>query len=94
MNKYQKQLSKEIKRCSRILKEDYKTVRNHYIKGKSKRICEYKKYRCVGDMPHLLPLNTAYCNKWSNFEFMCLDCHKESYDYYQELWDDYNSSRL
>ncbi|APH20904.1 TPA: hypothetical protein ACXDAY_002145 [Clostridium botulinum] len=39
MNKYQKQLSKEIKRCSRILKEDYKTVRNHYIKkGKSKRL--------------------------------------------------------
>ncbi|EQB4340407.1 hypothetical protein ACYJ2U_001699 [Clostridium botulinum] len=94
MNKYQKQLSKEIKRCSWILKEDYKTVKNYYIKGNSKRICRGKKHRCVGDMPHLAPLNTAYWDKWSNYNFMCLECHKESYDYYQELWDDYNSSRF
>lgn len=94
MNKYQKQLSKEIKRCSRILKEDYKAIRSYYIKGKSKKSCGGKKYRCVGDTPHLLSLNTAYCDKYHNFAFMCLDCHKESYDYYQELWDDYNSSRF
>ncbi|HID0767990.1 TPA: hypothetical protein ACXDAZ_002519 [Clostridium botulinum] len=92
MNKYQKQLSKEIKQCSRILKENYKTVRNHYIKGNSKRICRGKRYcSCIGATPHLLPLNTAYCGKWSNYDFMCLDCHKESYDYYKELWNDYYS---
>ena len=39
-------------------------------------------------------LNTAYVNEESNWLTSCLDCFKETWDYYQELWDDFYSSRI
>lgn len=38
--------------------------------------------------------NCTYVDKMSNYYWLCMECHKEVYDHYQELWDEYNAGRL
>lgn len=38
--------------------------------------------------------NTAYVDSESNYMYACKDCHEQDDEYYQELWNDYYSSRL
>ena len=33
--------------------------------------------------------NTAYCKEANNYMTACQDCHKDDYEYYAELWNDY-----
>jgi hypothetical protein len=44
--------------------------------------------------PKRYRMNTAYVNEESNYAIGCKYCQQESYEYYQELWDDYWGSRL
>lgn len=39
-------------------------------------------------------LNTQYHDDESNYMTSCISCYQEMYDYYEELWADYYSSRL
>jgi len=38
--------------------------------------------------------NCAYVDELSNYSYLCKDCHQDVNDHYQELWDDYYSSRF
>lgn len=38
--------------------------------------------------------NTAYVDDKSNWMCSCSECYQETYDYYEERWSDYYSSRL
>lgn len=38
-------------------------------------------------------MNTCYEDYESNFVYECMECYERTLEYYQELWDDYNSSR-
>lgn len=42
----------------------------------------------------LLHQNCSYVDNMSNYYWLCKDCHKEVYDMYQDMWDEYNASRL
>lgn len=44
--------------------------------------------------PKKFRMNTAYVKEEANYSFGCKYCQKESFEYYQELWDNYYSSRL
>lgn len=37
---------------------------------------------------------TQYCDAKNNYMTACKECHKEDYDYYAELWKEYNAGRL
>lgn len=39
-------------------------------------------------------MNTMYINEESNYCKVCANCFEEIEEYWQDLWDDYNSSRL
>lgn len=39
-------------------------------------------------------MNTAYVKEENNYGYGCKKCQKESYDYYQELWDEYYKGLL
>lgn len=44
--------------------------------------------------PKKYRMNTAYIKEESNYSIGCKNCQQESYEYYQELWNYYYSSRL
>lgn len=44
--------------------------------------------------PKRYRMNTAYVEDELNYSVGCKYCQQESYEYYQELWDDYWGSRL
>lgn len=37
---------------------------------------------------------TQYCEESNNYMTACKECHIEDYDYYSELWREYNAGRL
>ena len=37
---------------------------------------------------------TQYCDEKQNYMTACKRCHHEDYDYYAELWKEYNAGRL
>jgi len=41
---------------------------------------------------HISHRNTAYINDSQNYASFCESCRKEDNEYYQELWNDYNSN--
>ena len=59
-------------------------------------------WRLFGYCPHhgwfLYPkryrMNTAYVEYEANYSIGCKYCQQDSYEYYQELWNDYYGSRL
>ena len=44
--------------------------------------------------PKRFRMNTAYLEEESNYSVGCKHCQKECFDYYEELWNDYYSSRF
>lgn len=38
--------------------------------------------------------HTEYCDEASNYLTACDECHEEDNAYFDELWRDYNASRL
>lgn len=37
---------------------------------------------------------TQYCDEKQNYMTACKECHQDDYDYYSELWREYNAGRL
>ena len=37
---------------------------------------------------------TQYCDEKQNYMTACVECHQDDYDYYDELWREYNAGRL
>lgn len=75
-----------------------KSVNEHRKNPRKPKRAKMQACPACGD-PHSLTverrrLNTAYHNEESNWQTSCCHCFRESVEHYQELWDDYNSSRL
>lgn len=44
--------------------------------------------------PFLIHQNCAYVDELSNYYWACGRCQEDIYERYQDMWDEYNSSRF
>jgi len=78
--------------CSSVKKERF--VFLNPIKNFFKQIFGYCPLHGWFLYPKRYRMNTAYVDDKNNYSIGCKFCQQESYEYYQELWNDYYGSRL